>query len=74
MENWERRYLHEKAKRDAYYAATGREIPRGEAYGTLTPYVIGKWTTDFWIHFVGHDHMIYDKCSCNKASESKEER
>jgi len=66
MEAWEKHYLHEKAKRDAYYKTMGWEIPKNEKYGTLTTYEIRIWSSDFWKHFIGHDSLDFRRCCCNK--------
>ncbi len=79
MEEWEKRYLHEKDYRDSMYDSLGMPIPEDEEYGTLkitmtTDYRSFKGLV-FWPDFEskGHTSTSYEKCACSKQKYRKEE-
>lgn len=72
MEEWELRYLHEKAMRDSQCVSRGIEIPEDPEYGTLAAAptklfmkFIGK---KFWKEMDdrGHDMCEFARCKCQK--------
>jgi hypothetical protein len=67
MKEWEKRYLHEKAVRDAYCEAEGIPIPQNEQYGVLKRLVFTAFHGKlFWpiLNEKGHDKCEFEKCRC----------
>lgn len=71
MQQWEKRYLHEKAARDSQCEALGVPIPKDEKYGVLK-HVQELWRRfngkEFWSRFEsrGHDCAIFEQCKCSR--------
>ena len=69
MEEWERRYKHDKDRRDAQCISLGIPIPENEEHGTLKP-IKGLWMRfngkSFWKEFEarGHTRGVYEECEC----------
>ena len=74
MEQWEKRYLHAKAVRDAYYYMNGEEPPSGEQYGQLTfpsTYMLLRYNGDLFWEFMkkeGHDFCEFERCCCKRKA------
>jgi hypothetical protein len=69
LEEWEKRYLHQRDMRDAQCISTGEPVPKDEKYGVI--HLNNKlWRVfrgkEFWEKFeeYGHDSTEFDKCKC----------
>lgn len=72
MEEWERRYLHEKAVIEIQCASIGLEAPANQGYGRLQR-PRGLWRRfcgpEFWKRMdeAGHTSIDFDECRCKKG-------
>ena len=75
MEAWEKRYLHNKAKRDSVLYMNNLPIPSNEEYGTLIPapkecylHYCGKL---YWesMERLGHTSTVFSECICSKRGK-----
>ena len=73
MKDWEKRYLHDRAFRDARCIAAGVEIPEDPRYGTLREPTDIRYRTRFdgerffaALEERGHSAAEFEKCKCRR--------
>lgn len=74
MEEWERRYVHERDVRDAQLKSRGLPPITGEQYGTLKAEPKNLWMKfdgrTFWpaLKEKGHTSVVYEDCECRQRN------
>jgi hypothetical protein len=75
MEDWKRRYEHERDVRDSLLASLGLPGLEDKVFGVLTPAPKSAWMRfdgpKFWpiMKAKGHTSTVFEDCACRRGGE-----